>query len=282
MVIPTLGGDSLSTTVAALNSGSLVPTEIIVCIPRNECTKIGEVRSSNTIVLPTDCQGQVAQRACGFKVARSKYVMQLDDDILVDKYCVQQLSELIRGFAGKVAVAPSLLDSSTGESVFRRPTRRSLTRRIYYWLLNGHEGYQPGRIYQSGSGDGLDPTGSDKRAYEVEWLAGGCVLHQRENLVLDDFYPFKGKAYCEDFIHSHLLRSKGVRLFVDANSTCYVDVLSYLSQDFVPFLKNLVHDYRARIYFMKLRSRKSIRVYFFYLAMVANYLANRLSSVIGR
>ena len=44
--------------------------------------------------------------------------------------------------------------------------------------------------------------------YNVEWLPGGCILFRKEDLIEKNFYPYKGKAYCEDILHSILLREK--------------------------------------------------------------------------
>jgi len=64
-----------------------------------------------------------------------------------------------------------------------------------------------------------------KNTEEVQWLAGGCILHHRENLIIDDFFPFSGKAYCEDLIHSTLLRNNNVRMWVTKNVVCELDSL---------------------------------------------------------
>ena len=70
-------------------------------------------------------------------------------------------------------------------------------------LINGKNGYQPGKISINGIAMGIKETNQDE---EVEWLSGACVMHKRENIITSDFYPFSGKVYSEDVIHSFLLR----------------------------------------------------------------------------
>ena len=40
VVIPTLGGDSLFKTIELINSGTIVPEEILVCIPKEEAYRV--------------------------------------------------------------------------------------------------------------------------------------------------------------------------------------------------------------------------------------------------
>lgn len=278
VIIPTLGGASLNATIVALNRGSIVPDEILVCIPTNEARKIPALSFRNVRVLVTDCRGQVAQRAIGFQNASHNVVIQLDDDVLVDEHCIEYLLETLRMDGTKVAVAPSLVSLSTGESVYKKPERNQILLKIYYWLMNGSAGYQPGQIDKSGSPVGIDAKSTKKTLFDVEWLAGGCVMHYKDNLVIENFYPFEGKAYCEDIIHSYHLKSRGVRLIVDSRAVCRLEVISSLSYGPREFLNDLASDCRARKYFMRLSSRSYFRMYLFYIVSCLSYISKRLIS----
>jgi glycosyltransferase involved in cell wall biosynthesis len=275
VVIPTLGGRSLVKTIESLNRGSVVPDEILICIPQEEAPLAARIRVFNVVVIPTSLRGQVAQRAVGFQHAKSELVLQIDDDIDVSEFCLERLVDAIQHLNFAVAVAPMLLDRSTGQSVFSKPSK-TLVRRLYYWLLNGSAGYQPGCIYKSGSGDGPDPAYSGNENSEVEWVPGGCVLHKRENLILTNYFPYSGKAFCEDFIHSFLLKQNGVKLVAVPEAAAYLEMDSYKGQSFPDFYKGTAADYRARAYFMQLSSRKSLRIYWFYAFIVGNYFLSRL------
>ena len=67
VVIPTLGGESLGTTIAQLNRGTLVPREILVCIPEKEAPRVQNLGLPGVGIIMTDVRGQVAQRAKGFQ-----------------------------------------------------------------------------------------------------------------------------------------------------------------------------------------------------------------------
>ena len=177
VVIATLGGASLKGTIEALNRGTIAPTEILVCIPADEAPKVRNFAYGNVKVLVTECRGQVSQRAIGFRHASHEVVMQLDDDILLEENCIERLLKTLATLGTEVAVAPSFMSLSTGESVYRQPRRSRLMLKLYYWLMNGHAGYQPGTLDKSGSHVGVDPKNARNELFDVEVLAGGCVMH---------------------------------------------------------------------------------------------------------
>lgn len=275
VVIATLGGYSLKGTIEALNLGTIVPDEILICIPTNEAPRVQNLSFRNVKVLVTDCRGQVAQRAVGFRNASHDVVMQLDDDMLVDEHCIEHLLKTLKTCGTKVAVAPSLISLSTGESAYRKPQRNKIVQKVYYWFMNGSDGYQPGRIDRSGSAIGIDPKSENRELFDVEWLAGGCVMHYRENLILENFYPLEGKAYCEDVIHSYYLKSRGINLIVDSGALCRLELVFSSSYGLRDFLNNLASDYRARKYFMRLSSRRCFRMYLFYIASCLSYVSKK-------
>ena len=70
VVIPTLGGPSLESTIAALNNGTVVPAEIVLCVPEREAATLRQFTDANVRVLATATSGQVSQRAEGFRLRR--------------------------------------------------------------------------------------------------------------------------------------------------------------------------------------------------------------------
>lgn len=223
VVIPTLGGASLVKTIERLNSGTLVPSEILICIPEAHAYKVGKIFSENVKIIKTSFDGQVRQRAFGFQVAAGYYVLQLDDDLELHESCLRVLTECI-GTQKNVSVSPTLLDNITNEpsSYMSKPDRSSgILYKLLFWVANGKDGYQPGKISKAGVNMAYSPEASE--AYEVEWLPGGCALHTKENLVKDNYYPFTGKAFAEDIFHSAILRKKGVRLYHCPKAICSLD-----------------------------------------------------------
>ena len=80
-----------------------------------------------------------------------------------------------------------------------------------------------GTISKSGNNFGYDINYMRNEIVKVDWLAGGCVLHHKKNLVTTNYYPFSGKAYCEDLIHSVLLRNNKINLYLTKNVICNLE-----------------------------------------------------------
>ena len=47
VVIATLGGDTLKGTIETINKGTIVPDEILICIPGNEAYKVQNLSFQN-------------------------------------------------------------------------------------------------------------------------------------------------------------------------------------------------------------------------------------------
>jgi len=266
VVIPSLGGD-LCQMLDTLYLSGIQPNEVIICLPNDSHTFENIDHYENLKVVYAERYGQVYQRAVGFKASKGDYVLQLDDDILLDKDCLGRLLTTLEQLPKKSSVSPCLFDID-GSPMYRE--KKSGVLSIYYWLINGNLGYKPGGISQAGTNFGVNPTETTEELIQVDWQPGGCVLHRKENLVLIDYYPNKGKAYCEDLIHSFLLRKSGVSLFTDINAKCYTPLNPRLS------LHGLSADYSARRYFVKLANLSIVRMWLHYVVYVIRSLKLKL------
>ena len=262
VVIPSLGGD-LCATLDSLYKGQTIPDEVVICLPNDSHIVENISNYKNLKVIYANRYGQVFQRSFGFKEARGNYVLQLDDDILLDKDCLGNLQSTIKQLPKKSSVAPCLYNVN-GSPMYQQEKSGVLS--IYYGLINGKLGYQPGGITRAGTNFGINPTETKEELLQVDWQPGGCVLHRKENLVLIDYYPNKGKAYCEDLIHSFLLRESGVSLFVDTNAKCSTPLNPRLS------IKELIADYSARRYFVKLSNLSIVRMLLHYVVYIVRSL----------
>lgn len=257
VVIPTLGGSSLVQTLQYLNSGPKIPAEILICIPDSHSHALPTFEWDNVAVLPTVVKGQVAQRAEGFKLASQPYILQLDDDMQISSDSMSELLHTLTALAEDAAVAPVYLDEVTGECIHKHPSGwRAFLSNMMGVLISGARwgSKRMGSITPAGTNYGVDSALMSERIVEVDWVPGGCLLHRQSNLCTDAFFPFSGKAYCEDLIHSILLKKKGVRLYVVKNATCKTEfpVLATGKDE-------LKADMRARQYFNQLADGSQTR-----------------------
>ena len=262
VVIPTLGGQSLPGTIDKLNRGTIVPAEILVCIPEEIRGRVAGLSQPNVKIVGTSMRGQVAQRIEGFKAAKNEYVLQLDDDIAVEPRCLERLVAAVEA-DGNSSVAAALRHADTDTSVYARNDKAYLGT-FYYFLLNGARGYAPGTVTAAGTEIGVDPASSSLTLHDVEWLPGGCVLHNKRNLVLQNYYPHAGKAYCEDLYQSRCLSEKGVAMRVASDAIAWIEDPRNEDVPFARWIKDLRDDYSARRHYVRAISGSAWRLRAYY------------------
>jgi glycosyltransferase involved in cell wall biosynthesis len=279
VVIPTLGGDSLAGTIDQLNRGTVVPGEILICIPDEFVIRVAKLTQPNVRVLRTTVRGQVAQRIEGFKAAKTEYVLQLDDDVALEPHCLERLIAAVETLEGNCSVAAALRHTATDTSVYTRGSK-GLLGTFYYRLLNGARGYAPGTITAAGTEIGLDPQSSTRKLHEVEWLPGGCVLHSRRNLVIENYYPHPGKAYSEDLYQSRCLARNGVRMMIAGDAIAWIEVPTNEHIPFRRWMRDLRDDYRARRHYISEGSGSAWRMHAYYAVRLLRQLGSRFLSPI--
>jgi len=270
VVIATLGGDVLKNTIAHLNQGEGVPTEILICIPEAEMENASCVATiSNVHIIKTPCRGQVAQRAVGLGMAAHPYVMQFDDDVILQRDTLKILYETLLAKGRGNVIAPFFRRQPTGEEGTTLYTEglRGLLRNCHASLVCGVQFGKKrlGKISSSGIGFGVPMSSGDPRVVESEWLPGGVVLCHKDDLITYDYYPFKGKAFSEDLIHSILWRRQGCRLWTVLDVSAMIDVTV---ESFV--WKSVMGRYRAHAYVAKMAggSEWRTRLWFSFYCML--------------
>ncbi len=278
VVIPTLGGICLEETIKILNSGTYLADEILVCIPNENAYKVPSFIFDNIKIVKTKFRGQVAQRAFGFKIAKNDLVLQLDDDIHLEKNCLENLVNFILEYPGS-SVGPKLVDRLSGRYhsyLYNDNNNMTHFEKIPFYILNGFDGCIPGKLSKAGIYMGL-PEKPEKYLF-TEWLPGGCILHKKENLVLDNYYPFSGKAYWEDIFHSDLLREKGIHLHRAGNAVCSIDFSGNRNLGLFFFIKELFLVYKIAKLYQKKNNKSILRLTAFLLYNSINLIIKRFFS----
>lgn len=264
VVIPTLGGSVLSETLYSLNSGTIKPREIIICIPKGYILKADCSIYSNVQVVTTESKGQVFQRSVGFRLASSDYVLQLDDDVILNENTLEILVNSLNSNQNHFSCSPQFFLKGTRVSFYTPPKNRFMLK-FYYLLINGNNGYKPGTITKAGTPIGCIFSTNTCNIQISEWLPGGCVLHHRKNLIFDNFYPLTGKAFVEDLFHSIILSKNNVSFYFVKDAIAYIDAVS--GQGYFNNIKNIYSDFKARSLLLQLIPERTskFRMYLFYL-----------------
>ncbi len=219
VVIPTLGSINLKLTLASILNSSIPLFEVIIVIPKNYnfSFDLSEFSKLNIITLYTDKGGQVFQRSEGFKISKGEFVLQLDDDIEFNEFLIESLVSKLESLPKSSSISP-LLTNRYNKSVYRGSF--TLLSRLFYALLYFDVLLVEGSINSFGKSIGII---TKNILMKVEWLPGGCVLHRRGNLVLNNYFPFNSKAFMEDLYHSHYLQVNGITLYVDTNLNAIIE-----------------------------------------------------------
>ena len=275
VVIATLGAESLRDALALLFSGTRVPDEVLVCIPEQVVLEDYFSDMPCVRILRTPCRGQVSQRAYGLSRARNCYVLQMDDDVFLGPSALSELFSLCQQAGNAAAISPLLRDSETGDYLtsYRSDFRGSVKSLVATVVCGAPWGWRRmGKIDQAGIPYAVDRSccGVDELV-ETEWLPGGCVICHKDALVTDEYYPFPGKAYSEDVIHSLVWRSRGIRLLVAPNIECCTRVVAMPAT-----LAGIRADYRARAYVVALNGGSLLRCKLWFALFISRLWLSRL------
>lgn len=266
IVIATLGGDTLVETIAHLNRGKIIPAEILVCIPEDELYRVESMSLQNIRIIKVPFRGQVAQRAYGLRCASQSLVLQLDDDVALQPEDLQILVQSLAQLGHGHAVAPLFYHLSTGLCMTQYNRNvAGLIKSLNAFLICGAPWgiRRMGSISQAGIGYGVDKDYCGYAPVETQWLPGGCVLCYKEDLITEDYYPFVGKAYAEDLIHSVLWSQQGVRLWVIPSASGMTSVAS------MPFSWSTMRQVMLpHVYVVKLMGGKVWRLKLWYIVHV--------------
>jgi len=232
IVITSLGSDDLFVLLKSIYNDldKSSDFEIILTIPKDIKINISYDDYVNLKIIKTYFYGQVNQRVTGFKHATKKYVIQIDDDVEISSMDILKLKNKLITLGNKSSVSPVFYNRKNKNQCIYDLTNSNLNllikNIITLVICKSKWGIKrSGTLTVIGTNYGVDnKIFKNNNLIEVDWLPGGCVMHMNENLNKIDYFPFKGKAYCEDLIHSSILKNKNIKLFVFNESVCYTDV----------------------------------------------------------
>ena len=260
IIIPTVGKNINYKQLNYLCTLSIV-NEIIIVVP--QCYKNFNYKKSKKIkIIESNTKGQVHQRIIGFKNAKSDYVMQLDDDVKISNRSISNLIKMKNKLGYDSGVGPilksikdnSLIHSHKNDNFFF--VLKKIFHLIFFSSLVNKR--RMGKISPAGLCYGVDPNFMNKNYLKVEWIPGCCMIHHKKNLYLKNYFTLKSKAYCEDLIHSILLRKKGIKLYIIKEAFAYTYPQAKLSK------KDLIQYNNAFEQFIKYY-KKSINYYIYKL-----------------
>lgn len=258
IVIPTLGEDTINKCIQSIYNNNYQPKEIIIIIPRAHANKLSSLvrKYKNLKIYKTEFMGQVAQRVYGFKKTKTKFVMQLDSDIILGKQTIERLYSFLLN-RKKISVSPILLPNN----IKQYQNLNLIANLLRNYLIFGQLKSKMGVITSIGYNSWFENKDFKNNFYNVEWLPGGCILFRKEDLIERNFYPYKGKAYCEDILHSILLREKKINLYLLTNERVNNIGYSHIKLSFFEKLK----EFKIRLYILRKIKGSYFRFFLWFL-----------------
>ncbi len=284
VVIPTIGNRNLHKTLNSICNSSKKVDEIILSVPPGYKTFRNNFQAyKNLKIHISKTKGQVAQRIEGFIKAKNKFVMQMDDDIVLEKNCLRLMYDFINKNK-TAAVSAHFHDIISKKSIYTNKKNLSYSNYFFLTELNFFKNNFISEVYNkikfiddkkqqgtiSKSGFETYPNFNEhKEPFISGWIPGGCIMHHKTNLILSNFFPFKGKAYCEDLFHSIALKKNNIKLYYHPKAKAYLKIDSIKSKLFLKFLKD---DFTVRKKLVKENKLSLKRMYLIYLIKFFSYI----------
>ena len=213
VVIPTLNGSEISKTINSLNFGKIRPKNIY-CIYYKKFNFKEFQKFKNITFKKSKKKGQIDQRNLGIKKCKSDLILQLDDDIVLEKNTLLSLINSHKICGENSVVGPAFYDHHKN---YIYNINDNFFTNLYKLIICG----APYGIKKSGKVTSLTlaygvATNTKDKLKKTDWLPGGCTLCSKK-IALINFkkFPFKGKAYCEDIYYSILRKNRKIQHFVN-------------------------------------------------------------------
>ena len=258
--------------VNQINNYAAHGIQIILSIPPNfeivDAYNIGF--SKNVSIIKSKFIGQVNQRQYAFQFCKTDFVIQMDDDI---EFGIEKVNYLLSEF--KKLPLKSCLAPYLNLEINSYSRNINLLKNIFlYCSLNP----KSGSISRSSFPipHNINFTSNLYSEEEVSWLPGGILILRKEDIITKNYFPFKGKAYCEDLIHSFYLKENGVKLYLSKKVFFNTEVQSYRDLDLIGFLNLIRHDLLIRNYYRKLIKNKLLPLLIAYSFIVLSFLCTKI------
>ncbi len=267
IVIPTIGNRNLTDTLNSIYQSSLKAEEVILSIPQDTFLDKNKFNHfKNLKIIKSRVKGQVAQRIEGFKVAKNDIVVQLDDDIILERECLKLMLAFIKR-NNNSAVSAHFYDIANRKSIYDKLNTKKYN--FLNYIMNGSKVGISGIITRSGF-ETYPNFNFDKKVISSEWIPGGCVMHQKKNLVLSNFFPYTGKAYCEDLFHSIALKKNNIKLYYHKNAKAFLEIEN-IKSNFKIYIKHLRADFQIRKKLVEQNKLSKSRMYLVYIIRTISY-----------
>lgn len=275
VVIPSiLASDSILGVVSSLTTQTTPPSTIAIVytlvVPPTPSVLESLRHNPSVDLYPVPFSGQVRQRCYGSTTVFTDYTLFLDDDVILPPDAIHTFLSLHPSPAFPVAIGPLFFNASNGRFVTQQRSRFYSVYRIFTDSIIGGVplfSSKHGTISPALQAFGHPPS-SHPFIKPCQFLAGGCIFMPSRYTLKSNFYPFKGKAYSEDVLHSLILRNAGITLL----STNQVAATIFDSSNASSIVRRIIAEYRVKCYISRKFSFNSTRLLVLTLFTISSIL----------
>ena len=272
IIIPSLLSNINKGWIEQVNRFNQQKINIIISVPPNlsKTNKFIKKFDKGILIISSDKKGQVNQRQYGYKFVKTEYLMNMDDDILISLKSLKILLSQFENLPRKSSLAPRLI-------IKNENNKELFFKKYINLLLYSDPNPKPLTISKSTFEVWHNfPTPTNKEIETVDWIPGGISIMRKEHIITNQYFNFEGKAYCEDLIHSNLLKNNGVQLFISNKSFYKTEPQNYKDLNIKDFIKFIKNDFKARNYFRKVIKNPLLPFFIAYFLIIINYFFKKI------
>ena len=236
LVIPShKGKKKLSKLINSIKENTFLPKEIIICgTNKSDINLINkeDIKSLNIIFLLSKIKNQVYQRKKAIDNAKYDLIFQLDDDVILEKNYIFNMSKHFKlGNEKKVVSAIIFTDKKKHQGIrWNNAYYKNFLFRKCLYFLNGFQKIRYMSIIKSGRIIPLMPReflnyhkmkNSKKFLKNVQWVCSSNAYLKKYRKEAFLFQTNNKKSYFEDVFFSHSLYQKKFNLLIDGSCIAY-------------------------------------------------------------
>lgn len=208
VIITTLGNRNITKLLTDLTKSVFIK-EIIISKPRT-LNQNFFLQNKKIKIVYSDIKNQVYQRISPIRLISTKFLLYLDDDVLLNKNFVNNLYKDAVRIGCRFVLSPCYYDNNKKKIHNLHGNLYFNLKKIFHLLLFGvpFGKKRMGFVSKAGSCYGVDPDYINKEFYKAQWFPGGCFLLPRRMMPRNFYFNIRQKSFGEDLFLSHLLKKK--------------------------------------------------------------------------
>lgn len=220
------GTKKIPLLIKSIKNNIILPSEIIICSDNKKDISLIEnvdIKKLNIQHIFCSINNQLTQRLLAIKNSKCEFILQLDDDLILDKNFIEKLWSNFKKSKEpkKIAVGGyvKLPNNNHQSERWKIKYNNKLIFKLFLYFLNNFKKIDNMTILRSGR---IVPilNNTDKLINDCQWL-NSTIMYHKSNSIYHREISFNNKAYYEDVFFSHRMYINGIKLLLDSEAIVY-------------------------------------------------------------